>query len=124
MKKPTVATLFAGCGGDSLGFTNGGFELVFANDNNPDACETMKKRFENSSGKKIIHKGNVEKVKDFGIANIITGGFPCQHIQLSHLGFCQAQDRTHHCIGKWETHFPMSYLPTHLHEMHLSSLQV
>ena len=63
MKKPTVATLFAGCGGDSLGFTNGGFELVFANDNNPDACETMKKRFENSSGKKIVHKGNVEKVK-------------------------------------------------------------
>ena len=36
---PTVATLFAGGGGDTLGFVNAGFELVFANDNNPDACE-------------------------------------------------------------------------------------
>ena len=64
MKKPTVATLFAGGGGDSLGFTSAGFELVFANDNNPDACETLRTRFENGSGKKIVHKGNVEKISD------------------------------------------------------------
>ena len=61
MKKPTVATLFAGGGGDSLGFTVAGFDLVFANDNNPDACETLRTRFENGSEKKIVHKGNVEK---------------------------------------------------------------
>ena len=64
MKKPTVSTLFAGCGGDSLGFVNAGFELVFANDNNPDACETLRKRFEHNK-KKIIHKGNVQKIKEF-----------------------------------------------------------
>jgi len=83
MKKPTVATLFAGCGGDSLGFTDAGFDLVFANDNNPDACDTLRKRFENSSGKKIVHKGNVEKINDFGTANVITGGFPCQGFSLA-----------------------------------------
>tara|TARA_B100000686_G_scaffold108442_1_gene115579 strand:+ start:188 stop:1270 length:1083 start_codon:yes stop_codon:yes gene_type:complete len=83
MKKPTVATLFAGGGGDSLGFTSAGYELVFANDNNPDACETLRNRFENGSGKKIVHKGNVEKIQDFGNANVITGGFPCQGFSLA-----------------------------------------
>jgi len=82
MKKPTVSTLFAGCGGDSLGFVNAGFELVFANDNNPDACETLRKRFEHNK-KKIIHKGNVQKIKEFESANVITGGFPCQGFSLA-----------------------------------------
>ena len=82
VKKPTVSTLFAGCGGDSLGFVNAGFELVFANDNNPDACETLRKRFEYNK-KKIIHKGNVQKIKDFESSNVITGGFPCQGFSLA-----------------------------------------
>ena len=34
LEKTNVATLFAGGGGDSLGFTSAGFDLVFANDNN------------------------------------------------------------------------------------------
>jgi len=83
MTKPTVATLFAGCGGDSLGFVNAGFELVYANDNNPDACNTLRDRFENSSGKKIVHKGNVQKIENFPSANVITGGFPCQGFSLA-----------------------------------------
>lgn len=83
LKKPTVATLFAGCGGDTLGFTNAGFELVFANDNNPDACDTLRKRFEDFSEKIIVREGNVEKIKDFGTANVITGGFPCQGFSLA-----------------------------------------
>lgn len=82
MKKPTVATLFAGCGGDSLGFVNAGFELVFANDNNHDACKTLQSKFE-KQGKKIVHEGNVEKLANFSTANVITGGFPCQGFSLA-----------------------------------------
>ena len=82
MTKPTVATLFAGCGGDTLGFVNAGFELVFANDNNPDACKTLKARFEKKD-KKIVHKGNIEKQENFSTANVITGGFPCQGFSLA-----------------------------------------
>lgn len=74
--RPTVATLFAGGGGDTLGFVNAGFDLVFANDSNSDACETLRRRFE--SGKKIIHKGPIQKINDFASSNVITGGFPCQ----------------------------------------------
>lgn len=76
LKQPKVATLFAGGGGDTLGFVSTGFKLVFANDNNPDACETLRNRFEN--GEKIIHKGDIQKITDFAAANVITGGFPCQ----------------------------------------------
>ena len=49
MKKPTLAALFAGCGGDSLGFVDADFELIYANDNNGDAFKTIRKKFENSS---------------------------------------------------------------------------
>lgn len=78
-----VATLFAGCGGDSLGFVNAGFELVFANDNNLDACNTLRNRFERHTKKKIVHEGNIQKIETFGSANVITGGFPCQGFSLA-----------------------------------------
>ena len=91
MKKPTIITLFAGAGGDSLGFTNTGFELIFANDNNPDACETLRRTFENGSGKKIIHKGSVKKIENFVNANVVSGGFPCQGFSLA--GPRQAEDK-------------------------------
>jgi len=81
-QKPTVTTLFAGCGGDTLGFVNAGFDLVFANDNNPDACETLRSRFE-TNGKTIIQKGNIQNIHDFKFSNVVTGGFPCQGFSLA-----------------------------------------
>ncbi len=78
---PTVTTLFAGGGGDTLGFTSAGFKLVFANDSNSDACDTLRNRFEN--GQKIIHFGNIRKISDFVNSNVISGGFPCQGFSVA-----------------------------------------
>ena len=74
-----VATLFAGCGGDSLGFQNAGFEIVYANDINEAACHTLEKVF----GEKVVHNGNIKKEDDFGSPNVILGGFPCQGFSLA-----------------------------------------
>ena len=42
LKKYRVAGLFSGCGGLDLGFIKSGFEIVWANDFDPDAVETYK----------------------------------------------------------------------------------
>ncbi|MHB0997764.1 MAG: DNA cytosine methyltransferase [Armatimonadota bacterium] len=72
--KPTVLSMFSGCGGMDLGFTQAGFEIVWANDNNPDACTT--------------YRENIGSIIEDDIANIpvpeiedldcLIAGFPCQ----------------------------------------------
>lgn len=76
---PTVAIMFAGGGGDALGFVSAGFNLVFANDSNPDACKTLKQRY----GEEVIHKGNIKNVSNFRKSNVISGGFPCQGFSVA-----------------------------------------
>ena len=38
-----IASLFSGCGGLDLGFSNAGFELAYANDIDKDTWETFEK---------------------------------------------------------------------------------
>ena len=55
MAKPTLISLYSGCGGSALGFQNAGFEITYMNDNNADACYSLQ---ENSA-----IKGNKTRLK-------------------------------------------------------------
>ena len=39
-----LGSMYSGCGGFDLGFKQAGFELAWANDIDPDACETYRKK--------------------------------------------------------------------------------
>ncbi|MBE0471868.1 MAG: DNA cytosine methyltransferase [Methyloprofundus sp.] len=73
-KKLTVVSMFSGCGGMDLGFVQAGYDVMWANDIDEDACET----YRHNIGE-IIHgdvsKLDVPKVEDL---DVLTAGFPCQ----------------------------------------------
>lgn len=72
--KPSVISLFSGCGGLDLGFIKAGFEVVFANDIDKEACES----YEKNIGKHILCKDIYTlDVKEIPNADILIGGFPC-----------------------------------------------
>lgn len=48
MSKIKVISLFSGCGGLDLGFIKAGFEIVFANDIDREACESYQKKYRQS----------------------------------------------------------------------------
>lgn len=76
----TVVSLFAGAGGLDMGFEKQGFQTVWANDIDSDACETHRLWSD-----AIVVQGDIGKV-NFGeipTSHIITGGFPCQGFSLA-----------------------------------------
>ncbi len=86
MKKPSLLSLYSGCGGSSRGFQDAGFFVKYMNDNNPDAVESLRKNFPDA----IVEKGNIRKEKQIvelwkqldGV-DVIEGGFPCQGFSLA-----------------------------------------
>jgi len=78
-KKIKAVSLFAGCGGLDLGFTQENFDIIWANDYNHWACETYKRNF----GDHIV-EGDITKldIKKIPKADIILGGFPCQDFSM------------------------------------------
>jgi len=90
-KKHSVISMFSGCGGMDLGFTGGfevfgrryrtlPFEIIWANDLNPEACKT----YERNLGREI-HRGDIWELMDSmpKKADLIIGGFPCQDISVN-----------------------------------------
>lgn len=79
-EKYTVAALFSGAGGLDMGFCKKGFNLLWANDFDKDACATHAKW----SNAEIVC-GDIGKVDFTKIPNtdVILGGFPCQGFSMA-----------------------------------------
>lgn len=83
-----VISLFCGCGGLDLGFAHEGYEIVFANDFDPDAVEVYRR---NPSllpiASEALHLGDIWQLLDsrfeFPEAEVVKGGFPCQGFSLA-----------------------------------------
>ena len=83
-KKLKILSLFAGAGGMDLGFKNAGFDIVWANDFDPDSVKTYKRNF----GDHIV-LGDIEKIKTNQMPDnpdVVIGGFPCQGFSIANLG--------------------------------------
>ncbi len=76
----SVISLFSGCGGLDLGFTNAGFKIVFANDNDKKIIET----YEKNHGMKLDTRSIID-IPSHDIPNGvgIIGGPPCQSWSLA-----------------------------------------
>lgn len=71
----THVSLFSGCGGFDLGFHQAGFKTVFANDINPDACQTYRQNIGEISDQDVRVVGIPKLSKR---PDVLTAGFPCQ----------------------------------------------
>lgn len=86
MANPTVGVLFSGMGGFASGLEKAGFDVAWANDNDPHACDAFRHRFADVDlfDKDIadlhVDPDNLRPV------DVLAGAFPCQ-------SFSQAGDR-------------------------------
>jgi len=71
-----VGSLFSGIGGIDLGFEQAGFQIVWANEIDSDACRTYKHNFP----KTMLINEDVRNVNPDNLINVdvLTAGFPCQ----------------------------------------------
>jgi DNA (cytosine-5)-methyltransferase 1 len=72
--KYRTVSLFSGIGGFDLGFSNAGFDIVWANDFDKYACETFKANI----SKNIVCGDINEHLDEIPEHDILIGGFPCQ----------------------------------------------
>ncbi len=70
-----VVSLFSGAGGLDLGFINAGFDIVWANDFDKNACDTYRRNIGDH-----IHCGSILEVDTSTLpaCDLIIGGPPCQ----------------------------------------------
>lgn len=73
-KKPTVVSMFSGCGGFDLGLKKAGFNILWANDIDKDCIITYQKNI----GEIILGDVREIEVPKFDNVDLLVAGFPCQ----------------------------------------------
>ncbi|MCR5353811.1 MAG: DNA (cytosine-5-)-methyltransferase [Clostridiales bacterium] len=71
-----ICSLFAGIGGIDLAFVQAGFEIVWANEIDSDACKTYRYNFPDNN----LIEGDIKAINKCIIPDfdVLTAGFPCQ----------------------------------------------
>lgn len=75
----SVVSLFCGCGGLDLGFTQTGFEVKMALDHDPTAINSYIKNIGHHAEIADVNDPDfIERLSKVGTCDVLLGGFPCQ----------------------------------------------
>lgn len=76
--KPTVVSLFSGCGGLDYGALAAGCDVIYANDISKDAISSLRKLIPDAE----TYVGSCGDIKKLPKADIVCGGYPCQSFSM------------------------------------------
>ena len=78
-RRPTVVSLFCGCGGLDLGFHEEGFDILYAADNDPAAISVYTRNIDSQAYVKDVCSADFRSdLRQLPAVDVVLGGFPCQ----------------------------------------------